>query len=53
MLIPRDLGGVRNWRNIVDKFMKLSKTGFSVKCVRADFLQYSSTTVKIFILVCN
>ena len=37
-------------QKIVDKFTKLSKTGFSMECFNADILQYSGTTVQIFLL---
>lgn len=36
-------------QNIVDKFSKLGKIGYSVKCFRGDILQFSSATVKTFI----
>ena len=36
-------------QNIVDKFSKLSKIGLSVKCLRGDFLQFSSAIVKTFV----
>ena len=34
-------------QNIVDKFTKLSIIGLSMECTTADFLQFSSTDVKI------
>ena len=34
--------------NILDKFTKLSKAGFSGECFTAAFSQFSSTTVKNF-----
>ena len=37
-------------QNIVDKYIKLSKVGFSMECFTADFLQFLSTTVKICLL---
>ena len=50
-LISHNLG-----QNILEKFSKLSKKNFSVKCLKNDFLQFFSKIVKIFILgaiVCN
>ena len=37
-------------QNIVDKFTKLSKIGFSMERFTADFLQFSNATVKIYLL---
>lgn len=37
-------------QNFVDKFTKLSDLGFSKDSFIADFLQFSSATVKIFVL---
>ena len=37
------------WQNTLDKFSELSKIDFSVKCFSGEFLQFSSTAVKIFI----
>ena len=34
----------------MDKFTKLSKIGISLECFRADFSQFSSTTVEIWLL---
>ena len=41
---------VQSWKNIVHASSKLCKIGFSVKCFGAYFLQFSSESVKIFIL---
>ena len=38
-------------QNIVDKFMKLSKIGFYIECVTADFSQFTSTPVKVCLVV--
>ena len=38
------------WQNIADKFKKLSKTGFSMECFTAAFLQISSAHVKVGLL---
>ena len=38
-------------QNTVDKFMKLSKTGFSMECFTAGFSHNSSKPVKICLLV--
>ena len=38
------------FQNVEDKFMKLSKIGFSMKCFTADFPQYFSTEVNICLL---
>ena len=35
---------------IVDKLTKLSKISFSMEAFRADFSQFSSATIKVFIL---
>ena len=37
-------------QGIVDKFMKLNKTGFSTEFFRADFSQFSGVNVKILLL---
>ena len=37
-------------QNIADKLLGLSKTGFSVKYYRIDFVQFASRTVKIGVL---
>ena len=37
-------------QNMLDKFTKLSKIRFSLECFTADFLQVSSTTIKIYLL---
>ena len=37
-------------QNIIKKFMKISKIGFSIQHFMADFWQFSSTTVKTCLL---
>ena len=37
-------------QKIEDKFTKLSKIGFSVECLTADFSRFSSRKLKICIL---
>ena len=57
MQIRTGVGRVRNesvfsdnfGRNIVGKFTKLSKIGFSRESFTAYFSQFSGTTVKIFL----
>ena len=38
-------------QNVIDKFTKLSKTGFSMESFRADFSQFCGTTVSSIIEV--
>ena len=40
-------------QRIVDKFTKLSKTGFSMDYCSADFSQFSRANVKICPLICR
>ena len=37
-------------QGIVDKFTKLSKIGFSMECLRADFSQFSCANIEICLL---
>ena len=41
---------INHGQNIVNKFTKLSKIAFSVRCFTADLSQFSNTTVKISLL---
>ena len=37
-------------QNIVNKLTKLSKIGYSMEYFTADFLQFSSSTIKIYLM---
>ena len=35
-------------KNILEKFTKLTKVGFSIACITADFLQFSAFFLQFF-----
>ena len=41
------LGNYNLRQNIVDKFTKISKLGFSMECLAADFLHFYGTALSI------